>query len=287
MNWNNLRYFLAIAEHGSLSAAARSVNISQATMWRKAFELETELDTQLFISNKKGYRLTPAGARLLPIAKEMQNNASQALTSMKEADGLKGSITITAPDILAHLLLTHLVQPLASEYPDLVIELITASPSIPLLHQDTDIAISPAGTKNSELEPWGTYPIKFAVYGSQRYVQKYGKPKSPQDYPHHYFIDFEQTNAQMAPSGWFKKIAKGKIATKSNNPHFRKAAAQQGLGLTLLPCLFVDSNDDLVEVISHKKIGSLDLLLLINKKQKQQSNTLFIQKRLMQILKGI
>ena len=72
MNWNDLRIFLAIADHGSLSGAARQLAINHSTVFRRLNELEEGLGVRLFERMKQGYQLTPAGERMLIHAREAE-----------------------------------------------------------------------------------------------------------------------------------------------------------------------------------------------------------------------
>ncbi|MGH1486386.1 MAG: LysR family transcriptional regulator [Cellvibrionaceae bacterium] len=291
MNWDNLRFFIAVARQGSLSAAARQLNVSQATAWRKIFALETELNTSLFHAGRSGYSMTASGLQLLPLAEQMALTADQVNRSLQQPDSLSGNVRVTAPDILANHLVNALVLPLQSQYSQLTVELITSSPSAPLSSRDTDIGIFANKSYSSQMVLLAQYKLPFALYAASTYVKAYveeGKPpESLHDLANHKLIDFDYDAEHLAPAGWFKKAAAMTRVFRSNNPVARKNAAKQGLGLALLPCLFVQPEDGLEKIIAEDDIGELSLFLTINQNKQSFPNVLEVSQQLQTILKQL
>jgi DNA-binding transcriptional LysR family regulator len=287
MNWDNLRYFVAVAKEGSLSAAARHLNVSQATVWRKVFALEGELGVSLFKAGRSGYTLTPSGLQLMPLAEQMALTADQVNRALQQPESLQGTVRLTAPDILAGHIVQGVVQPLQSRHAQLTVELITSSPSSPLSSRDTDIGVFPNKSRSPQMAHIDRFPLPFALYASSRYCSQYSEKDiavSLSDYP---LIDFDHDAEHLAPTGWFKRSAAMRRAFRSNNPVARKDAAKADMGLALLPCLFVKPEEGLEKVIHEQEVGELNLFLSINKDKQSFPNVLEVSQRLQQTLKSL
>ncbi len=284
MNWDNLRYFMAVAKQGSLSAAARHLNVSQATVWRKVFQLESELCTTLFEASRTGYRMTPCGLKLLPLAEQMAAAAEEVSSSLQNSSHLQGTVRLIAPDILVTHLTQNLVCPLRAEQPDLSIELVTSSPLAPLSSRDTDIGILANKSYSSQMTLLAQFTLPFALYGA---TNRFAHPLSLSELPEYPLIDFDDDNEHLAPTGWFKRAAKMERSFRSNNPLARKGAAIAGIGLALLPCVYVSEKDSLTKVIDEDVIGALNLFLYINKERQAFPNVSAVSQYLQIVLKQL
>ncbi len=284
MNWDNLRYFVAVAKQGSLSAAARHLNVSQATVWRKIFQLESELSTSLFKASRTGYIMTPSGLKLLPLAEQMAVAAEEMSRSLQQPSALQGTVRLTAPDILATHLVRNVVQPLHTEQPGLVIELVTSSPSAPLSSRDTDVGILTNKSHSPQMIPLSQFKLPFALYGSTNYL---AHSICLSDLAGYKLIDFDDDSEHLAPTGWFKRAVTMERSFRSNNPLARKKAAMAGMGLALLPSIYVDDSESLNKVVDESVIGALNLFLYINKERQAFPNVLEVSQYLQRVLKQL
>ncbi len=100
-NWNDLKYLLAVARHGSTIAAARALEVNQSTVQRRLLELETRLGRRLFVRLPSGYRLTPVGAALLSAAPEAVECAVQAFARSGAEPARAGVLRLTSPEPIA------------------------------------------------------------------------------------------------------------------------------------------------------------------------------------------
>src|SRR5688572_8495102 len=142
LDWNDLRYFLAVARGGSTLAASRSLRVSQTTVARRIAALEEALKLVLFEKRQAGYSLTPAGRELLDHAEEVETAALNLDNAAKAANrDLSGNVRITTEEIFAVTLLAPLLRELHDLHPEILIELDTAQAIRDLGAGEADIAM--------------------------------------------------------------------------------------------------------------------------------------------------
>ena len=141
-DWNQARAFLATAEHGSLSAAARELGQTQPTLGRQVAALEEDLGVALFDRAGRGLILTDAGRELLMHVRDMAEAAARIpLTASGQSQALRGTVSIPASDIFSTLLLPPIIADLARSAPEIDIELIAANELRDLSRREADIAL--------------------------------------------------------------------------------------------------------------------------------------------------
>src|SRR5438552_19176157 len=110
LEWDDLRYFLALARNGSLSAAGRALGVTQPTVGRRIDAFERRLGTKLFRRSPSGYALSPAGESMLAHVDSMEREALAAERIATGRDvGLEGTVRVTAPEWLATRVLAAMV----------------------------------------------------------------------------------------------------------------------------------------------------------------------------------
>lgn len=123
-NWDDLRYLLAVARAGSMSGAARTLNVNHATVIRRIRSLEEQLGSSLFDRIGHAYAITPAGQVAFDAAERMEaQSAGVERQVIGQATDLTGIIRVTAPEPMSETFLIPLVREFAAVYPDILIEL--------------------------------------------------------------------------------------------------------------------------------------------------------------------
>jgi molybdate transport repressor ModE-like protein len=264
MDWQQLRYFLAVAAAGSLAGAARRLGVSKATAWRQVHALEQSLGVRLLERHANGYVLTGVGQRFLASVEGVGRTIEVACRTIAAEPALvEGEVRVTAPELIG-VVIARQLPALAARHPGLALEMITGSPAAGLAARDTDIALRVERPFGSGFVNAGTFPIRFGVFAAPTYVQRFGVPRTIGDFAGHRLIDFEHSLAQLAPEPWRERGGRGATITfRSNSPHLRLAAARAGLGLALLAEIFVADEPGLRPVIGSDQVGSLELLLLV------------------------
>ena len=126
LDWNDLRFFLAVAREGSTLAAARTLGTSQTTVARRVAALEHALGIQLFEKRQAGYALTPAGEELLGKAEAVQASADAfAEAASAGARDLSGKVHVTSEELYALSLISPLLRDLHEQHPEIIVEVDT------------------------------------------------------------------------------------------------------------------------------------------------------------------
>jgi DNA-binding transcriptional LysR family regulator len=251
INWNDLRYLLAVARAGSTAAAARELRVNQSTVVRRVAALEEELGLRLFDKKRDGYRLTSEGATLIGNAEAVEASIlafSRSATSLDT--GLFGSLRVTTAEGIALRLMPPLLREFHRRHPGMQINLLIEDRFRDLGDGHADVALRAGGPGDTALIGRKLTDASWAVYGSRSYVERYGTPATPEELNGHRLIGFEGVLEQIAPARWLREVApRGEFAYRSNSVMGMLFAAQSGFGLTLLPCHVADPETDLVRVI--------------------------------------
>ena len=142
LDWNDIRYFLAVARQGSTLAAARALRVSQTTVARRIAALEEALGITLFDKRQAGYLLTPGGQDLLARAAQV-DAAADAFSEAAAAQSrdLRGMVRITTQEIFANTLLAPMLRELHELHPEIVIEMDTQQELLDLGAGEADISL--------------------------------------------------------------------------------------------------------------------------------------------------
>lgn len=183
MDWNSLKYILAIAEQGSISAAARYLNITHSTVSRKLSDMEQDLGFSLFLRGDQGYQISDQGRPFLETAEKFQHQWLDLIDSSKEVySNLSGKVRLTAPEDMAF----HLIQPLIPEFikkfPDIHLHLIADNRFFALEKREVDLAFRPALDVPEHLIARKIRPMRLAVYAHKDYPQSGLIPENTEDH---------------------------------------------------------------------------------------------------------
>jgi DNA-binding transcriptional LysR family regulator len=190
-NWDDLRYFLAVARTGTLSAAAERLGTEHTTVSRHIQSLENELQSRLFHKSNAGYVLTPAGERLLQTAESIESAwlLSKAATNPNEQQ-LQGVVRVGAPDGFGTIFLMPKLHELTDLHPGLEIEVLAAPRVFSLWKGEVDIAISLSGAEHMRVASRRLTDYRMYVYGSRSYLSSAAPIRCTKDLADHPFVGY-------------------------------------------------------------------------------------------------
>lgn len=198
-DWNQARAFLATAEHGSLSAAARALGQTQPTVGRQVTALEDELGVALFDRAGRGLILTDPGRELLIHMREMGAAAERAaLTATGQSQTLRGTVSITASDVFSANLLPRVIADLGRKTPEIDIEVIAANDLRDLSRREADIAIRHVRPEDPNLTARLLGEGTGRFYAAPAYIDRRGRPETRADLSRHDFVGFLDTDEMCA-----------------------------------------------------------------------------------------
>ena len=241
-DWNQAKAFLATAEEGSLSAAARALKLSQSTLSRQVEALEQELGLVLFERVGKGLVLTPSGAEVLAHVRTMGQAATEvSLSAAGQSDSMDGSICISASEAYAVLVLPRIIGKLRKLEPRIHIEIVASNAASDLQRREADIAIRNFPPTQPDLIARKVGNAFLRLYATPAYIEQIGNPQLPYDLRNAQFISIDG-------SGMFLKglNALGLNLTDANFPILTEnilvmwELVKQGLGIGVLDDVFGD-----------------------------------------------
>ena len=252
-DWNDLRYFLAVANGGSTLAAGRALRVSQTTVARRIAALEGALGFPLFEKRQAGYALTARGEELLAKAESVDAAASAfAEAAAAQERDVRGTVKITTEEIYAITLLAPLLRELHDRYPDIRIELDTSQTVRDLGAGEADISLRstqakehPAGLVGRQLciDDW-------ALYCSRDYGQRHGVPTTLAELRDHPFIGGGGGNLWVHYEAWLKTLGlEQQVAMHHATSGGLLSGVRSGFGIAVLPCIAADADPDLIRCL--------------------------------------
>lgn len=199
-DWNQVRAFLATAEEGSFSGAARALKSTQPTIGRQISALEASLGITLVERNARGLSLTQAGQDLLDHVQAMGEAAT--LISMV-ADGqsqeVKGTVTITATDLMSAATLPSILAPLRETAPGITLRIVCSNDIQNLMQRDADIAIRHMRPEQPELIARRVGDFGANLFAATAYLEKAGRPRTLREIADHAFVGNADPERLMIP----------------------------------------------------------------------------------------
>jgi DNA-binding transcriptional LysR family regulator len=248
LDWTLARSFLAVAETGSLSAAARRLQLSQPTLGRHIAEIEAATGLTLFLRQPRGFALTEAGHDLLPHARAMAEAAARLTLAAAGRDpALNGTVRITASRIVAHHLLPPVLARLRQEEPGIEIELVPSDLSENLLFREADIALRMYRPTQEGTFARHIADLPTALYAARSFLDRHGRPTTTEELLALDFIGFDRDDLilrMMAGFGIKRRREDFPVRCDDQLVYWNLVRAGMGLGGT--QCAIGDA-DPLVE----------------------------------------
>lgn len=191
-DWNKARAFLVTAEEGSLSAAARALGMAQPTLGRQVEGLQQELGIVLFERVGRGLSLTPSGLELLAHVRDMGEAACRvSMTALGQSEALEGTISISASETYAAVLLPPIIARLRILEPSIQVEIVVANHASDLRRREADIAIRNFRPTEPDLIARKIGDAEAVLYATPDYIQKIGNPTHPSDLRRADFVNLD------------------------------------------------------------------------------------------------
>ncbi len=241
--WDDLRLLLAIAESGSLSAAARQLGISHPTVSRRLRELERRLGCRVVERLPGGLQLTAAGAEMQALALRMRDEIAALERRLRGRDeSADGTVRLTAPDAVAEYLLPGMLARLCREQRGLAIELQVANQLLSLAQREADIALRVTAQPTETLKGRRVGTVAMAVYAATS-LRLPAEPSIQLGLP---WVGFDASLACSGPGRWLAaQVAEQDIRLRANTLLGAAQAVRAGIGCGLLPCFVGGSMPEL------------------------------------------
>jgi DNA-binding transcriptional LysR family regulator len=241
MNWDDLRYVLALAKAGSLAKAARALKVDHTTVGRRIEALEGDLGLRLFTRTNTGYVLTQEAERILPEIEQVEAAVLQLERCTASGDlALTGVVRVTSAETFGAAWLASRLSRFGREHPGLVVELVLGPVVFDLARREADVAVRFFRSKHENLVVSRAGELAYALYASEEYLARRGAPKKPADLARHEILCPELSPDAME-THWLRHLCpEARVTFTSNLTLAILHATLAGSGLGLLPCYLAD-----------------------------------------------
>lgn len=246
-DWDDLRYFLAVARHGTMSAAARALKVAQPTVGRRIAAFEKRLGSRLFLRAPAGFTLSNAGRSILAHAERMEEEALSAeiLAAGRDA-GLDGQVRVTASEWIITSVLGPALAPFLSRHSALSIELVADAQHMNLARRDADVAIRPSKFQHQDIFQREIASVEFGLYASDAYLARYGMPNFAGGCAGHVLVGMTEDMRTIVDVDWLPAlVGKARVAVRTNGREPMATMAAAGIGIACLPRLVGDATKGL------------------------------------------
>lgn len=241
MEWDDLRFVLAISRAAGLYPAARSLGVNPSSVYRRLDALEEKLGVRLFERLRSGYRLTIAGEELAETGARVESQVLSIERRIQGADvRLQGSVRLGTNEPLAiHLLSRHLHE-FRRLYPDVRLHLTLSNHTVDLSRRDVDIVIRITDTPPDHLVGRAIAKANVAAYASTAYLDERGRGRPLDEYD---WIGYEGPLAHVRWARWIREhVPERQVVMHFDALGSVQIAAAQGVGCALMPCFVADGD---------------------------------------------
>ncbi len=262
-DWSLVQAFLAVAEEGSLSGAARTLGASQPTLGRQIKTLEAQLQAQLFSRQPRGLALTETGLALMEPARAMRNAMHEiALAAAGRSVQIEGTVRITASTMTSLFHLPDIIADIRRAEPAIAIELAPSNASSNLLYREADIAVRMYRPTQLDLVTQYVGGLALVLCASRAYLAQRGPLTGPDDFEAHDFVGFD---ANPAIIKGFKAagldVTRDFFKTRCDDHATVLALVRAGCGVGFSQKAIVDADPALVVIETGFPISPLPIWL--------------------------
>ncbi|MDB5664492.1 LysR family transcriptional regulator [Cypionkella sp.] len=263
VDWTLTRSFLAVAETGSLSAAARQLGLSQPTLGRHIADLELALGLPLFTRQPRGLAPTAEAAALIPHARAMREAAAKLALAVAGRDArLHGPVRISASRIVSQYLLPPMLAELRRDEPGIEIELVPTDASDNLLFREADIALRMYRPTQPDLITAHLCDIPMAMYAAHSYLARRPDPITAETVLNHEFVGFDRSDLMlrmMAAQGFHAR--REDFPTRCDDQIVYWSLIRAGLGLGGMQTIIGDADSAVTRVAPFLQLAPLPIWL--------------------------
>lgn len=182
MNWDDAKYFLAVARAGQMLSAARRLGVNQATLSRRIAALEEDLGLVLFERHQTGCTLTTEARTLLPRVERIEAEFLGAQTDLTGlSGGISGTVRLGVPDGFGLGYLLPRLPAFMDAHPDITLQLVPVPRVFSLSQREADIAVMVGRPERGRLKARKLTDYSLGLYAAQSYLDKHGTPMTAED----------------------------------------------------------------------------------------------------------
>ncbi|AMH43252.1 MULTISPECIES: LysR family transcriptional regulator [Burkholderiaceae] len=266
LSWDFYRTFLEVLREGSLSGAARSLGLTQPTVGRHVDALETALGYALFIRTQQGLSPTQEALALRPYAEALESTSTALLrAASSQGAGVRGTIRITASDVITVEVLPAIITELHAAYPELTIELMSSNRIEDLLQREADIAVRMQRPSQGVLIARRIGDVELGMYAHKDYLARRGRPARIDDLAGHALIGFDKETAFIrSMKTKLPDVHRESLALRTDSDLASLAMLRAGFGIGYCQIGLARNNPALVRLFPKRISLKLDTWLAMH-----------------------
>lgn len=268
LDWEHLRTFLAVLREGGLSQAARDRGLSQPTAGRHIDALEEALGASLFTRSRNGMTPTTEALRLAPHAEAMANAASalRRAASSDEAE-VRGTIRLTASDIVVQEVLPPILTAFAGEYPDVDLEVVSSNAELNLLTREADIAVRMIRPEQQAIIARKVGVSRIGLYAHRRYVELHGLPRTLAELQARRIIGYDRNPmALRMTEGIGLKVTADLFSFRCDSEPAQLAMLRAGYGIGGMQAPLAEQDPDMIPVLPEMLSFDMEMWLAMHER---------------------
>ena len=261
IGWELYRSFLGVLEEGSLSGAARALGVAQPTIGRHVAALERSLKLALFTRSQSGLLPTEAARSLRAYAESMRSTAAALeRTAASQGTGVRGTVRITASDVIGVEVLPPIIAGLRERHPHLAVELTLTDRVQDLLRREADIAVRMLRPRQELLVARRIGQVELGLHAHQRYLERHGAPAALADLARHSLIGFDQATAFVRSAGKvLSQWRRDHFAMRTDNNLAQLALIRSGAGIGVCQAAIARRDSSIVRLLPRQFAMRLEM----------------------------
>lgn len=265
MDWDKLRIFHAVAEAGSFTHAAATLNLSQSAISRQVSALESELGVSLFHRHARGLVMTEQGETLYRTSHDVLLKLDAVKSKLTDShEKPEGRLRVTTTVGLGTGWLTPRIHEFLELYPDVQLELILENGELDLVTRQADCAVWFRKPAQGDLVQRRLFTVHFHIYASPKYIKRYGQPQGIEELDEHRIVTFgENLPSYLVGLNWLETAGRPTGQPRLpvfavNNLQALRKVVEAGAGIAVLPDYIVDREHSLVQLIQNAEVPQFD-----------------------------
>ena len=270
--WDDVRFFLAVARAGSLSGAARGLGVGHVTVGRRIALLEKRLGVTLLDRTPDGFTVTAAGGAVLRQCMAMETAAVDLERIAAGRDSLvAGSVRVTTTEAIADQVVAPAIATLRLAHAGLQVDLLVGVRTLDIARREADLAVRFARATAPDLVCSKLGELGFTLYASKRYLSRAGVPQRGRGLAGHDLITFTGAPAAISPFFLGESLEGARMALRCDSPLIQRTAAANDLGIVELACSLGDVCPDLVRVWPHEAPARRTVWLILHQDMRRSA----------------
>jgi DNA-binding transcriptional LysR family regulator len=266
MNWDDLRFALAVAELGSLSAAAEALGVNASTVLRRIAALEKSLDVRLFERDRSGYRLTQEGQVLIQSLRPVEERIAAISKSYSPSEaGAEMSLRMSTPAALGNALIAPRIGQFRADNPALILNLLVTDGAVPVKLGMLDLALSYGCPTSGDMVVRKLADIGYGLYATPELLSRH-KTSSQNILAGLPMIGMGASNIALAPNEWSLNAEKQcRTVMRTDDANIRFGSVMSNVGIAVLPNFLADNVVGLTRIHGPETVGRAELWLATHK----------------------